>query len=186
MPNRDDDPLRASDRRFRHRRAELVDQLRTLLGPHGAVEPIDDANRAAALAAETEAGHRAAREHGWAVVRHAWPVEERGAAAALVQAVSALIGARAVWLVLPGRDPQAVPLDAEEVLDNPFGFAQLAREELVLLDRELPAGLWLVGPGAGADGWQLEVWGTEPWLSAATRALREQRRAERPPEEPGA
>jgi hypothetical protein len=25
------------------------------------------------------------------------------------------------------------------------------------------------------DGWELEVWGTEPWLSAATRAIRERR-----------
>ena len=185
MPHRDDDPLRASDRRFQRRRAELVDEIRALLGHRGAAAPVDDANRAAALAAESEAGHRAAREHGWAVVHHDWPAAARGAVAALVQAVSARIGARGVWLVLPGRDPQAVPLDAEAVLDNPFGFARLAGEELVLLDRELPAGLWLAGPGAGADGWRLEVWGTEPWLSAATRALREQRGADESPDDSG-
>ena len=184
MPHRDDDPLHASDRRFQRRRAELVDELRALLGSRGAPAPLDDAGRAAALAAESEAGQRAAREHGWAVVRHEWPVEARGAAAALVQAVGARMETRGVWLILPGRDPQAAPLDAEAVLDNPLGFARLGGEELVLLDRELPAGLWLAGPGAGTGGWRLEVWGSEPWLSAATRALREHRGADRPPDEP--
>jgi hypothetical protein len=68
------------------------------------------------------------------------------------------------------------------VLDNPLGFATLAGHELLLLDRELPAGLWLwrrVHDDGAARGvtvaWELELWG-EPWLSAATRAIRELRR----------
>jgi hypothetical protein len=67
-----------------------------------------------------------------------------------------------------------VAVESDAVLDNPLGFAALAGGELVLLDQEVPAGIWLGGPAAGTGGWELEVWGAEPWLSAATRALREQ------------
>jgi hypothetical protein len=96
---------------------------------------------------------------------------------AVLHRAAALLGARACWWIVPGREPQAVPLAADAVLDNPFGFAALAEgAELVLLDRELPAGLWLGPPTeAGAPGWELEAWGSEPWLSAATRAVREWR-----------
>jgi hypothetical protein len=178
------DPLRASDRRFHHRRAELVEALRALLGARAAPAPLDDAARAAALAAEVTREHRAARQNSWAVVRHEWAAHARAAVAALLQDVSERVGARPVWLVVPGREPQAVPASSDAVLDNPLGFAALAGGELVLLDRELPAGLWLAGPAAGGDAWRLEVWGSEPWLSAATRAVREQRSA--PPDDRGA
>ena len=174
-----EDPRRASDARFRARRAELADGLRTLLGPHDVAAPLDDADRAIAIAVEAGAAHREARDHGWAVVGAAWPAEGRGQVVSLLHAVSRLVGPRDVWLVLPGREPQAVALGAELVLDNPPGFASLAGGELTLLDREVPGGLWLAGPAAGAHGvadeWQLEVWGAEPWLSAATRAVREGR-----------
>jgi hypothetical protein len=174
-----DDPRRASDARFRARRAELADGLRTLLGPHDDAAPLDDADRAVAIAVEAAAAHREARDQGWAVVGAAWPAERRSDVVSLLHAVSALVGPREVWLVMPGREPQAVALGAEVVLDNPLGFASLAGGELTLLDREVPGGLWLAGPAAGAHGvpdeWQLEVWGAEPWLSAATRAVREGR-----------
>ncbi|HZF68211.1 MAG TPA: hypothetical protein VEZ47_09245, partial [Gemmatirosa sp.] len=127
---------------------------------------------------EARAGHRAAEAHAWAVVRHAWPGDDRGGVSELLHAVSALLAARPCWWIVPGREPQAVPLASDAVLDNPFGFAALAEgHELVLLDAELPAGLWLGHPphDAAGDGWAVEVWGTEPWLSAATRALREWR-----------
>ena len=169
------DPLRGSDDRFRRGRAELAEGLRALLGPRAAAEPLDDPGRAAALAAEAVATQRDARRHPWAVVRAEWEEGERRAAAELLHAVSAYAGPRPAWLVVPGRDPQAVAVGSEAVLDNPLGFAALARGELVLLDQELPAGVWLAGPAAGAARWRLEVWGAEPWLSAATRALREQR-----------
>ena len=175
----EEDPRRASDARFRARRAELTDGLRTLLGPRDGAMPLDDADRAVAVAVEAGAAHREARDQGWAVVGAAWPAEGRARVVSLLHAVSALVGPREVWLVMPGREPQAVALSADVVLDNPLGFASLAGGELTLLDRDVPGGLWLAGPAAGAHGvadeWQLEVWGAEPWLSAATRAVREAR-----------
>jgi hypothetical protein len=111
------------------------------------------------------------------LARRSWPEGRRASIAAVLHHMGEMLGARALWLVIPGRPAQAVALDAETVLDNPFGFAALAEgAELVLLDRELPAGLWLGPPTeAGAPGWELEAWGSEPWLSAATRAVREWR-----------
>jgi hypothetical protein len=139
---------------------------------------VDDADRAAAIAAEARAAHRAAEAQGWAVVRRAWRDDEHAAVAATVHAVSTHVGPRAAWLVVPGREPQAVAVTSDAVLDNPLGFAALAEHELLLVDEVLPAGLWLARRPPRADatggGWELEVWGTEPWLSAATRALREQ------------
>ena len=182
MPDRSDDqpggnPRRASDRRFARQRADLTAALRGLLGVREAVLPLSDADRAAALAAEARTAQRQGASHDWAMVRHRWPDRERAALADVLHALSALLGARASWLIVPGREPQAVALSSDDVLDNPFGFAALAGDpELVLLDRQLPAGLWLGPPANRADdGWELEVWGSEPWLSAATRAIREQR-----------
>jgi hypothetical protein len=171
------DPRHASDRRFAQRRAELTAALRGLLGTREAVRPVPDADRAAALAAEALTAHRQVASHDWAIVRHRWPAGQRAAAADVLHALSALLGARASWLIVPGREPHAVALSSDVVLDNPFGFAALSAEpELVLLDQQLPAGLWLGPPTNPADdGWELEVWGSEPWLSAATRAVRERR-----------
>ena len=172
-----ENPRRASDARFARQRAELTATLRGLLGAREALVPLPDADEAAALAAEARTAHREAATHEWTLVRHRWPAGERAGAAAVLHALSALLGPRASWLIVPGREPQAVALPSDVVLDNPFGFATLGDEpELVLLDRQLPAGLWL-GPTTdpAAEGWELEVWGTEPWLSAATRAIRERR-----------
>jgi hypothetical protein len=173
-----DEPRRASDARFAGRRAELCGALRGLLGARRAPEPLADADQAASLAAEAGASHRAVRQHAWAVVRQTWPAEDRGGVAAVLQAMSVHLGPRTAWLILPGREPQAVPIDSEAVLDNPLGFAALADGELVVLDQSVPAGLWLLGPASGSSTgahlWELDVWGAEPWLSAATRALREQ------------
>jgi len=174
----DDSVRRASDARFRSRRAELTDALRALLGPRAGAEPIADADRAAALAAEARAGHREAGRQEWTVVRREWPRDDRARVVDLLHALGAYVGARAVWLIVPGREPQAVPLPSDAVLDNPAGFAALGDAELILLDASVPAGLWLgrhshAGAATTAYSWELEVWGAEPWLSAATRALRE-------------
>jgi hypothetical protein len=171
----EENPRRAGDARFRRRHAEVAGALRALLGPHELVTPLDDADRAAALAADVVVGHREARGHAWAIVRHAWTGPgSRGALVALLHAISALAGPRASWLIVPDREPQAVPIGSDAVLDNPLGFTALAGGELVLVDQSVPAGLWLLADG-DTDSWTLEVWGAEPWLSAATRALREQR-----------
>ena len=166
----------ASDRRFHRRRAELVEALGALLGPRNATEPLKDADRAAALAAEARASHREAEPHGWALVRHEWPGDERERVVRLLHALSARLGSRELWIILPGREPQAVSLVSDAVLDNPLGFAALSEFEMLLLDHSVPAGLWLHRRGLSTDGfaWELEVWG-EPWLSAITRAIRETR-----------
>ena len=170
---------RGSDGRFRRRRAELVEALRGLLGPRAAAAPIADADRAAAVAAEARASNRAAGQHEWAMVRREWPRDDRVAVVDLLHAASTHMGPRAVWLILPGREPQVVRVSSDAVLDNPLGFAALADFELLLLDGGVPAGLWLlrhsrVHPTATTYTWELEVWG-EPWLSATTRAIRQQR-----------
>jgi hypothetical protein len=175
----DENARRASDARFLRRRSVVVESLGALLGPHARdVAPLADADQAAALAAEARASHRAAEPHAWALARRAWSRDERAAVVELLHAINARLGARASWLVLPGWEPQAVALSSDVVLDNPLGFAAAAGFEMMLLDREVPAGMWLLrhshaGPDGGtAFSWDLEVWG-EPWLSATTRALRE-------------
>ena len=177
----DADFRHASDRRFARDRHALVASLRGLLGPRGAPEPLADADRAAALAAEARAAHREAADLPWALVRHLWTTADRAGVTAVLHGVSGSLGSRACWLIVPGREPQAVPLASDAALDNPLGFAALAAApELVLLDQQLPAGLSLVRhdgepPGPAHERWELEVWGAEPWLSAATRAIREWR-----------
>ena len=166
--------------RFRAERAALADAVAALLGPRADVAPADDPAQVASLASEFLAAHRAAEPHDWGLVRRAWRAADVTACADTLHRLSHHLGARPVWLVVPGRSPQAVSLASDVVLDNPLGFAALARgphgPALQLLDPEVEAGLWLVRhshhyPGDGGDGWELEVWG-EPWLSAATRAPR--------------
>jgi hypothetical protein len=176
----DDDVRRASDERFRRGRESLAAALRRLLGA-AAAAPLADADRAAAIAAEARAGHRAAADHAWALVRHEWTSDDREGVAAVVHALSALVGSRPAWLVVPGREPQAAAVASDLVLDNPTGFAALSADhELVLVDAALPAGLWLARHAHEQAGptrytWELEAWGAEPWLSATTRALRGRR-----------
>ena len=94
MTERSDDlTRRASDDRFRRGREALAAALRALLGA-GAPAPLSDADRAAALAAEARAAHRAAADRPWALVRHEWAADDREAVSAVVQAVGAL------WLTL--------------------------------------------------------------------------------------
>ena len=190
----DDIARRASDNRFRRGREALAVELRRLLGESIPHEPVAEADTAATLAADARAGHRAAEEHEWALVRRTWPTDDRQAVVALVHALDGALGSRPVWLVVPDREPQVVALTSDVVLDNPLGFAALAAlaggtlgsVELVLHDREVPAGLWLgrhvhvFGPHDVRYTWELEIWGAEPWLSAATRALREFGRTEPP------
>ena len=175
---RDDDPRRGSDLRFRARRAAVIEELRSLLGTRSSAEVVDDADRAAALAAEARASHRDAEPDSWAIVRRAWEDDDRSAVTYLLHAIGEILEPRATWLILPGREPQAVALPADAILDNPVGFAALSDFELVMLDQRVPAGLWLLRraraqPSTGFS-WEMEVWG-EPWLSAATRAIRESR-----------
>ncbi|HET7566219.1 MAG TPA: hypothetical protein VFJ96_14550 [Gemmatimonadaceae bacterium] len=181
MTDRSDEiARRASNNRFRRERAALVDALRALVGPRVALEPLADADRAAALAAEALAAYRSAEAQEWTIVHSEWRSDALVAMVEFCHAVSAALGARAVWLILPGREPQVVPVSSELVLDNPLGFAALGDYEFMLLDQALPAGLALLrhshhwGPEQTTYSWEAEAWGAEPWLSVTTRALREQ------------
>lgn len=178
MTHRPDDSARAaSDRRFHHQRSEIATALHTLLGARCCPEPLADPDRAAALAVEARATHRDAEPNSWAVARRQWTCEQREHLVGLLHAINARLGSRPTWLVVPGREPQVVPVPSDAVLDNPLGFAALAGFELLLSDQAVPAGLWLMrhahdASSSDAVTWELEVWG-EPWLSATTRALRE-------------
>jgi hypothetical protein len=170
---------REAAERFRARRAELTEALTALLGRREAVAPVDDLAAAAAVEREFMASCRDAEPHEWAMVRHGWPEDDPTACAETLHALARNLGARPAWLVVPGHPAQAVALPSDAVLDNPFGFAALTERyapELRLLDREVAAGLSLARRAhhmgtIAVYGWALEVWG-EPWLSAATRALR--------------
>jgi len=162
--------------RFRLRREALAEDLVRLLGRRGRVEPSADLDEGARLTAEFLAGRGAAEPNEWAIVSRHWGADETDALTTILHRLSRNLGARAVWLLTSDHEPHAVPLQVDSALDNPLGFAGLSGHELRLLDRDVPAGLWLrrhtnhFGPAARYS-WQLEVWG-EPWLSATTRALR--------------
>ena len=115
--------------------------LRSLLGAHAIIVPVEDVAAAASLYAEYRAGERDAEGRDWALVRHAWPLEDVDEAVEALHRLSNNLGSRDVWLILPDREPQACALTADMVLDNPLGFAALARNELALMDRAVPAGL---------------------------------------------
>jgi hypothetical protein len=175
-PNPHDHAARASADRFRRRRGELEGELRAPLGPHADAAPVDEPARAAAIHAEYRGSERAVEGQDWAMVRHSWPLADLDEMVDAIHRVSNNLRARDVWLVVPGREPQACALAADAVLDNPLGFAAIAGGELLLLDRHVSAGVWLGRhTDEGDDGpeyeWELIVWG-EPWLSATTRALR--------------
>ena len=163
--------------RFGLQRAEFAADLRRLLGAGAALEPLGDRGRAAALSAELAASLRAAEQYDWGVVTREWAGVEADAMTETLHRLAGNLGARAVWMLTSHEEPQAVELASDAVLDNPLGFAAAGVGALRLLDRELPAGLWLVrrshhyGPSTIRHRWELDVWG-EPWLSAATRALR--------------
>ena len=180
MTSRQDETARrAAAERFRLRRAEVAEGLVALLGRREGAVPLDDAAAAAGVESELLASHAEAEPHDWALVRREWPPSDVEALAETLHRLARNLGARAVWLVVPGMAPQAVPLASDAVLDNPFGFAALAERsgpDLRLLDCEVAAGLWLVRRSqhmgtVDVRTWELDVWG-EPWLSAATRALR--------------
>jgi hypothetical protein len=180
MSGREDELARRGEaERFRLRRAEVAEGLTALLGPRAGVTPLADAAAAAAVESEFAASHEAAEPNEWALVRREWPARDTEALSDTLHRLARNLGARPVWLVVPGRVPQGAVLTSDAVLDNPFGFAALAEgqaPELRLLDREVAAGLWLVREGhrmgtVVVQEWSLDVWG-EPWLSAATRSLR--------------
>ena len=166
---------RLAANRFRIARAEFASALARLLG-RAAPEPIADAAQAVALSNDFRAAYDAAEPYDWAMVTRAWGAAEAPAVVEALYRLSRNVGMRPTWLLAREGEPQAVALASSSVLDNPLGFAAAAGHELVLLDREVPAGLWLVrhsyhnGPHVRFT-WELEVFG-EPWLSAATRALR--------------
>ena len=168
---------RAGGNGFRQRRTALTGEIARLLGPRVAAEPLDDAARAAALDAAFHRDRRAFDAHEWARVSRWWGANEASDLADTLHRISYNAGPRPAWLLVGAREPQAVPLTSDVVLDNPLGFAALADHELRLLDQEVPAGVWLVRHSERSGfhiqyRWELEVWGSEPWLSAATRALR--------------
>lgn len=176
MSSERDDFARASAQRFLAARASFATWLRSLLGAHAIIVPVEDVAAAASLYAEYRAGERDAEGRDWALARHAWPLEDVDEAVDALHRLSNNLGSRDVWLIIPDREPQACALMADMVLDNPLGFAALARNELALMDRAVPAGLsfqrYDLSTEYGAEHeWELVVWG-EPWLSAATRALR--------------
>ncbi|HKW46426.1 MAG TPA: hypothetical protein VJN70_03245 [Gemmatimonadaceae bacterium] len=166
--------LRAN--RFRHEQAGLAAALEALIGTAGGPLEFVTLERADALAAEYLLSHRSAADLN-ATVEATWPQDEIERAVNFIHGLIEHVGARPTWLVVQLTEPQAVALTSEIVLDNPLGFASLADTELRLLDRELPAGLWLrrhshhYGPMLTDYAWELTLWG-EPWASAATRALR--------------
>jgi hypothetical protein len=112
------------------------------------------------------------------VVRREWSSDDRGAVVDVLHAVAAALGPRPVWLVIPDREPQVVPLASDVVLDNPIGFVTLADQEFTLFDRSLPAGLTVTrhshfrGYARLTYSWEVEAWGSEPWLSTLAGALR--------------
>ena len=167
---------RLAANRFRLDRADFADGLARLLG-RASPEPLADAARAAALSDDFRAAHDAAMPHDWALVTHAWGATEEAALTDALHRLARNLGARPSWLFAQAGAPQAAALTSDAALDNPLGFAAAAGHQLALLDRELPAGLWLVrhshhyGAADVRFTWELEVFG-EPWLSAATQALR--------------
>jgi hypothetical protein len=168
---------RAAAARFRRGRASMASDLTRLLGPRAGAALLEDRERAVALNADFLRTHTEAAKHDWARISQWWDASEAGDLANALHRLARNAGARPVWLIVLGREPQAAVTDSDSVLDNPLGFAALGDYELRLLDCEVPAGLWLVRhsyhAGAGvAYRWEFEVWGAEPWLSAATRALR--------------
>jgi hypothetical protein len=180
MEPSDDLRARLAAERFRHHRNVVHEDLVRLVGPRSAVTLLEDAAGAAAMEAEFLASHRAAEGQDWACVAQEWPDAEVVALADTVHRLARNLRPRSVWLLLAsheGHAPQAAVVDSDAVLDNPLGFAALGDHEVRLLDREVPAGLWLArhsyhhGPTDVRHTWELEVWG-EPWLSATTRALR--------------
>ena len=168
---------RASAQRFLAARASYAAWLRSLLGAHARIVPVEEVEAAASLHAEYRAGEREAEGKDWALARHAWPLQDIDEAVEALHRLSNNLGSRDVWLIIPDREPQACALSSEMVLDNPLGFAALARNELALMDRSVPAGLsfqrYDLSTEYGVDEheWELVVWG-EPWLSATARALR--------------
>jgi hypothetical protein len=162
--------------RFRHEQNALAASLRALLGQTADALEFVNLARADALEAEFLASQRAADDID-SVVEHMWPQGQIDVFVDTVHRVARNVGSRPVWLIIRLTEPQAVAMPNDLPLDNPLGFAaQAARAELRLLDRELPAGLWLlrhshVYGDRREYSWELSVWG-EPWASAASRALR--------------
>lgn len=176
MTSGDELAARLAANRFRLEREAFATSLVQLLG-RSAPAPLDDAVRTAALVAEFRAAHSAAEPNEWAISRSEWSA---AASTELVETLHRLarnLKNRAVWLLTGERTSQAITVESDAIFDNPLGFAAIADYELRLLDQQVAAGAWLVRHSHhfGRDNvrytWELEVFG-EPWLSAATRALR--------------
>jgi hypothetical protein len=178
MPDRSAErEARIRANRFRHEENALSAALRALLGQAADGLEFVDLARADALEAECLASHRAADEID-SVVGHTWGESDIEVTVDTIHRVARNVGSRPVWCIVRLTEPHALVMPNDLPLDNPLGFAALAWDDgdLRLLDRELPAGLWLVRHthvhGAGREySWELSVWG-EPWASAATRAMR--------------
>jgi len=168
---------RVAAQKFRTRNAEFVAELKSLLGSRSNWLSTADAEEASRLAKEFKAGYESAEPHDWALVKAVWDGAKTPALVEALNKLSNHLGNREVWLLDLREEWQAVALDSEQVLDNPVGFAAVCDQQVALLDRDVPAGLWLVRHSyhfrkSTRYEWELEVWG-EPWLSAATRTLRD-------------
>ena len=155
----------------------LSSELTRLLGTRTLIEPLSSAARAAQLDSAFVQAHAETEDLEWARVAHWWEADETDTLVETLHRMSALLGTRLVWLIVGGTEPQVASLVSDKVLDNPLGFGGLAGDDLRLLDQEVPAGIWLTrhtyhGATQTQFRWEFEAWGAEPWLSAATRALR--------------
>jgi hypothetical protein len=163
--------------KFRTRNEEFVGELKSLLGSRSNPLSTADAEEASRLAKEFKAGYESAVPHDWALVKVVWGDAKTPDLVDALNKLSNHLGNREVWLLDLREERQAVALDSEEVLDNPVGFAAVCDQQVALLDRDVPGGFWLVRHSyhvgrAITYEWELEIWG-EPWLSAATRTLRD-------------
>ena len=177
--DRSDDIARlAAANRFRLQRTDLAARVRGLLGPHVVYELLADSTRAAAIAEEFWDSLRFAESNERSFFVREWSTDDIESVSAVLHRINHSLGRRLVWVSWSQRESQVAELDSDAVLDNPIGFANLSDHELRLLDREVTAGLWLgrhahhFGPDHAEYSWELNVWG-EPWLAAATRAIRE-------------
>jgi hypothetical protein len=166
---------RLAAQRFRRKRQEFAAALAGLLGEAAPV-PLGDPDQAGMLSAEYQASYDAAAPNEWALVRREWPAAEATDLVDTIHRLARNAGGRRIWVLGLGGDAQAAASHSDAVLGNPLGFAAATAHQLALLDAEVPAGVSLarhshhIGPRVSFS-WELEVWG-EPWLSAATRALR--------------
>ena len=166
---------RAAALRAKRKRAELNRDLHRLLGPTASADLVVEGPEAASALSEFRSNYEAVEGVPSLLMHREWQDDEQQEIADLLHRLSTNLGPRPCWLLLSAPNPLRLSVNLDDVLDNPFGFAALESHQLRLVDRKLPAALWLTrhsyhGPSDVTYAWELEVWG-EPWWSAANRAL---------------